>query len=301
MDGVTDPPFREIVDIYSHPDILFTEFVSSEAIVRQSKNILKSLLFHKSKTLIFAQIFGDNPNLMYKAAVVLSKLNFNGIDINMGCPDKTVVHRGAGAALINNPKLAQQCINSVKKAVDENYQITNKKIMVSVKTRIGFDSIITSSWINAILESKPDMITIHGRIAKKIFAGECHWDEIALAANIAKKYSIPVLGNGSVHTLQEAKDKINKFRLSGILIGRAALGNPWIFSDKLPSIQEKVKVMKHHCRLFLKYRPDLQLMPMRKHLAWYCKNFSNSAKIRNLITKVTTLEDLDKILSIISE
>lgn len=330
MDGITDSPYREIVDIYGHPDILFTEFVAADAIAKGATNVLYGLMRHKTKTPIIAQLFGANPENLYKAAIVALTMGFNGIDINMGCPDRKVTSRGGGAGLIKTPKLAQKCIGSVKNAVkdwkngitlekaDINPNIINsimslrgsqltretkqspnfkRQILpVSVKTRIGYDSVITEEWISQIIETKPDMITLHGRTLRELYYGHAHWDEIGKAAILVKQAGITFLGNGDIKSYSEAQDKIKQYSCDGVLIGRAAFGDPWIFFNKIPTLVERLSTMRHHCNLFLKFRPDLQLMPMRKHLAWYCKGFKKAAEVRNRLTKVTTLEDLEGIL-----
>lgn len=327
MDGITDLPFREIVDIYGHPDLLFTEFVSADAIEKGAIKTLYGLFKHKTKIPIIAQIFGCNPKTLYKAAVVVAYLGFDGIDINMGCPDRKVISRGGGAALIKTPRLAQECIKSVKQAVKDwstgitlekanihaniINNITNNVIVqsiellklrdsipVSVKTRIGYDSIITEQWIENLLEAKPNMISLHGRTLKQMYHGKAHWEEIGKAAKICHRARVKILGNGDIKSVQQGNEYCWEYSTDGYLIGRAALGNPWVFANHIPTLKERINVMKHHCRLFLKFRPDLQLMPMRKHLAWYCKGFNGAAEIRNKLIKVTTMEDLNSIISL---
>lgn len=325
MDGVTDSPFREIVDIYGHPDILFTEFVSADAIEKGVIKVLYGLCRHKTKTPIIAQIFGNNPKALYKAAIVALAMGFDGIDINMGCPDRKIILRGGGAALIKTPKLAQKCIKYVKQAVKDwqdgislkkaninseiiNYisknsvqsigRLKNKNIIsVSVKTRIGYDSIITEEWILNLLEARPNMISLHGRTFKQMYHGNANWEEIGKAAKICHQAKVKILGNGDIKSVKQGNEYCQKYGTDGFLIGRAALGNPWVFSNHIPTLTERIKVMKHHCQLFLKFRPDLQLMPMRKHLAWYYKGFSGAAEIRDRLTKVTTINDLNLIIN----
>lgn len=336
MDGITDSPFREIVDIYGHPDILFTEFIAADAIEKGAIKVLYGLFKHKTKTPVIAQIFGNNPKSLYKAAIVSLALGFNGIDINMGCPDRKVISRGGGAALIKTPKLAQDCIRFVKRAVkdwkegislekadihddivrqvrthpesnDESILESSLKLLpgmtknplsVSVKTRIGYDSIITEEWISQLVETQPDLISVHGRTLRQMYHDQADWIEIGKAEKICHQAKIKIFGNGDIKNLNEATKKIKDYSLDGVLIGRVAMGNPWIFSDKTPTLKERVDVMKHHCQLFLKFRPDLQLMPMRKHLAWYCKGFPGSAEIRDKLTKITTMDDLKNILKL---
>ncbi len=321
MDGVTDAAFREIIDIYGHPDVLYTEFVPVEALEHGSSRVLNALRKHRTTTPIVAQIFGSTLSAYYLTAFIIPELGFDGIDINMGCPDKHVVLKGGGAALIKNQKLAQAIVRTVTQAVEDwvngrtlaslhlpeeilafikKYSPAHTKrtgIPVSVKTRIGYDTPITNDWIRSLIEASPDLITLHGRTLLQMYTGKANWDEIGKAALLCKKNGVMLFGNGDIHSLAEARAKAADFSPDGVLIGRGALGNPWIFSEKTVSWQERTEVMKHHARLFLRYRPDLNLIPMRKHFTWYCNSFNDSAKIRNQLMNVTSPVDLHKILS----
>jgi len=319
MDGITDAAFRYIIDTYGKPDIMFTEFIPVEAINRGISRILYSFLHHKTNTLTVAQIFGYNLQSFYKAALVACEMGFDGVDINMGCPDKHVVGHGGGAALILQPKHAIKIISVVKKAVRDwfdgftvdsrllsgeiisfigNFRkkskisVRRRMLPVSVKTRIGFDKIITADWIKALIQARPSSISLHGRTLKQLYSGKADWEEIAKGALLCAKENIPLFGNGDVQSLNEALQKAKLYKTQGVLIGRAALGNPWIFKNKVPSMKERFAVLIEHTKKFVEYRPDLKIYPMRKHFTWYCKNFSNSAKIRNGMMKVSSLKDL---------
>jgi len=292
MDGITDPAFREIVDKYGRPDVLFTEFVSVEGLAHGAKPLLKSLQKHVTKTPIVAQLFGSDLKAYKKAAEIVCSLGFDGIDINMGCPDKNINKKGGGAALIGRPILAQDIIKTVKETVEK----TKKSIPVTVKTRIGLDKIITEDWMNTLLKAKPDAITLHGRTLIQMYKGYSDWDEINKARILVKAQNILFLGNGDIKSVPQGKEFANKYELDGVLIGRSSLGNPWLFNETTPSIKERFKVMIEHSKLYLKYRPDLQLYPMRKHLAWYCTGFEGSRKVRDQLMKVVEMGDLESIL-----
>jgi len=341
MDGVTDGAMREITDIHGHPNVIFTEFVPVTAIKKGIVKVLYSLKHHQTKTPLVAQFFGNDPDAFYQAVFIAGELGYDGVDINMGCPARSVAQRGGGAGLIKNPKSAQQIIKTCKQAAKDwsegrkisqiklNQGIldfikiqnqTRKKqllrpsksrcnrdevgtesvarslIPISIKTRIGYDKPITEEWISQLLEIKPDAITVHGRTLRQLYHGKADWEEIAKAVKIAKKTQTLILGNGDVKSIEEAKEKVKKYKVDGVLIGRAALGNPWVFADKIPMTKERFKVMLEHCNLFIKYRPDLKIVPMRKHFAWYCKGFDGAAKMRDQLMRVNTLDEIKKII-----
>lgn len=323
MDGVTDAAFRYITDKYGKPDVLFTEFIPVEAIEKGTSRVLPAFLHHKTPTPTIAQIFGHELKAFYKAAIVACEMGFDGIDINMGCPDKHVVSRGGGAALILQPKHAAKIISEVKKAVNDwsdgltlqsagiseeiitfvtlfrrNFggKIVRKLLPVSVKTRTGYDKVITKSWISHLIESVPAAISLHGRTLKQLYSGKADWEEIKKGALLCSKANIVFFGNGDVKSLTEALQKAKQYKTSGILIGRASLGNPWVFKNTVPNLKDRFKVLIEHTKKFMEYRPDLKLFPMRKHFTWYCKGFSHSAEIRNELMKVSTFNELKDIL-----
>ncbi len=323
MDGVTDAAFRYITDKYGKPDVLFTEFIPVEAISRGIVKMLHAFVHHKTTTPTVAQIFGHDLKAFYKAAVVACEMGFDGVDINMGCPDKHIVARGGGAALILQPKHAQKIIAIVKKAVHDWYEglpldsvdlkgdiirfislfrqkfdikLIRKLIPVSVKTRIGYDKVVTQKWLQNLIEARPAAISLHGRTLRQLYSEKADWNEIAKGASLCSKENILFFGNGDVKSAQDALQKAKDYKTDGILIGRASLGNPWIFQNKNPDQQTRFKVLIEHTKKFMQYRPDLRLFPMRKHFAWYCKGFRHSAKIRSDLMHVSSFNDLQEIL-----
>lgn len=349
MDGVTDAAMREITDIIGKPDVIFTEFVPAMAIKKGIIKVLHALKHHLTKTPLVAQFFGNDPDAFYQSVFVAAELGYDGVDINMGCPARSVAQRGGGAGLINNPKLAKEIIRSCKQAAKDwdggkkisqikldqkildfiqTYSqqilsvvsfpqvlaandadcalvgslpqlppVAKSKISISVKTRIGYDKPITEEWIGQLLEEKPDAITVHGRTLKQLYHGLSDWEEIAKAAKLANKTQTLILGNGDVKSIDEAKEKVKKYNVDGVLIGRAAMGNPWVFTDEVPMIKERFKVMLEHIKKFISYRPDMKIFPMRKHLAWYCKGFDGAAKMRDQLMRINSIEEIKDILS----
>ncbi|MBI5122481.1 tRNA-dihydrouridine synthase [Candidatus Roizmanbacteria bacterium] len=290
MDGITDAPFRHIADIYGKPDIIYTEFISVKGLILGRPAIQRMLLCHKTNTTMIAQFFGNEPEYFYQAAQVAMEKGYDGVDINMGCPDKSVFHRGAGAALIIQPELAKKVILSVKKAVQN-------RIPVSVKTRTGYKIPQTKEWISQLLEAEPDVICLHARTFAQKYSGRADWEQIGIAADLAKPTKTKIFGNGDIKNREQALEKIKQYNLAGVLIGRAALGNPWIFKGVVPTTEERFKVLLEHCEKFREFFPKSDFSIMRKHLAWYVKDFYHAAEVRNQLMQVKSVDDVKKILS----
>jgi len=298
MDGITDAPFRNIADIYGKPDIIYTEFISVKGLILRRPAIQRMLLRHKTNTTMIAQFFGCEPEYFYQAALVALEKGFDGVDINMGCPDKSVFHRGAGAALIIQPKLAKEIVLSVKRAVKDGAEKFNikKYIPVSVKTRSGYKIPQTKEWISQLLEAEPDVICLHARTFAQKYSGRADWEQIGIAADLAKPTKTKIFGNGDIKSRQQALEKIKQYNLAGVLIGRAALGNPWIFKGVIPTTEERFQVLLEHCKKFREFFPESDFSIMRKHLAWYIKDFPYAAEVRNQLMQVKNIDDVKKIL-----
>lgn len=326
MDGVTDPAFRFIIDSIGHPDILFTEFVSSEGLSRGILSLTRTFRHHESKTPLIGQIFGGEPTSMYCSAVILCAIGMDGIDINMGCPNRHITKSGGGAALMQTPDMAKKIIRHVRQActdwkngiklhdLDMPSRFTrflqmnfangwNRKraaIPVSVKTRIGFDKPDTVPWIHTLLEEEPDAITLHGRTLIQMYEGRADWHEIQKAAALARKTNTVFLGNGDIISYEDAQEHI-RFSPDGVLIGRSSWGNPWVFTKhSKPSIKEKIRAALLHCDAFMELTPKDHVLSLRKHMAWYLKGFPNATDIRTCIMKCETLEEIKTFLQSLS-
>jgi nifR3 family TIM-barrel protein len=266
MDGVTDHAFRHIQKKHGNPMLLFTEFTSVDGICAGASALLKDFLYDESQRPIIAQIYGRNPRNFYQTAILLCQLGFDGIDINMGCPAKTIAHSGSGAGLIRTPSLAQEIVRAAKdgaqawlngatvrdcvdipaalaarvEALHRQLPPTfqqRRPIPVSVKTRIGYDAPQVQEWIPQLLESEPVAITIHGRTLTQGYSGESNWDEIGCAAEIACGSKTLILGNGDIRSLDDAYERIAKYGVDGALIGRASYGNPHVFRQESRAAQ----------------------------------------------------------------
>src|SRR3989344_2864791 len=229
MADVTDATFRRIIAKYGKPDVMFTEFVSCDGLCSAGqKNLWPILKFIKKERPIVAQVFGAKPENFYESAKLIKKLGFDGIDINMGCPDKKVIKQGAGAALINNSRLAQEIIRQTKKGARLSGGQAGA-MPVSIKTRIGYDKYDKKEfkkWLTALLEEKPAAITIHGRTKKEMSVVSARWDIVAEAVKIRNEFDSSdnhtlILGNGDVQSVADAKEKSRISGADGVMIGRA--------------------------------------------------------------------------------
>jgi len=323
VDGITDAAFRQVVDELGKPDFMYTEFVPTEGLFRGRETLLHALNKHKTKTPVIAQFFGPHPQYYSCAFFIAAELGFSGVDVNMGCPDTHVVQKGGGAALLLDLPRAREIVKTLLKARKEwkngkrladtdlpenmkravkKLQVTSYKlqkkgdILISIKTRIGYHSSQVDEVIPYLIESGVERIALHGRTFEARYSGHADWDEIAKAKEFTKGTEVTLWGNGDVKSVSEANEKIKTYGVDGVLIARAAFGNPWIFKDYTASVEERNRAMLYHAKLFLYYRPDLDLRPMRKHLSWYCKGIEGSAKLRDKLMKVKTLDDLSVIL-----
>jgi len=302
MANVTDAAFRRMMAKHGKPDVIFTEFVSCEGLCSRGKtNLMRDLLFHRSERPIVAQLWGVTPEYFYTCAKLIAKLGFDGIDINMGCPDKSVEKMGAGAQLMLNPRLAKKIIDATKRGAG--------RLPVSVKTRIGYDKINTRQWISHLLKARPAAIIIHGRTRKEMLYAPVHWDEIAKAAVLAKKYGTRtsrtlIIGNGDIKDPVEAKEKARTYGLDGVMVGRALIGNPWFFNAKKPAggipNEEKIRVMLEHTALFnMLFHPDLPKGPswkhfdtMKKHYKAYISGFPGASKVRAKLMEAKNADEV---------
>ena len=295
MAGVTDRAFREICSDFG-ASFLTSEMISVKGLIYNDKKTLE-LLSHKKDGKPFAvQLFGREPEDFYSAAKIVSNLGVDIIDINMGCPAPKIVKSGAGSYLMKEPKLCGEIVKAVKKATD---------LPVTVKIRSGIDE----NHKNAIQIAKEceysgaDAITIHGRTREQMYSGNADLDIIK---NVANSVNIPVIGNGDITSYKKAKFMLDSTGCQMVAIGRAALGNPWIFksinlkNDSFPlTIEERIKVMKAHIEKIIKYKGEnIGMKEARKHLSWYIKGINGASILRKKIFEITTFNDFLKICNI---
>ena len=346
MDGVTDATFRHIVATHAHPDIVFTEFTNVGEICHSRKGGWGAFQYSHEERPILAQLYGKDPELFYQSAHIVCEMGFDGLDINMGCPSKNVASSGSGAALIRTPERALKIMEaahqgikdwangqSLKEAgvrpaiIEKVYEMNTENnwiphtpsnrspIPLSVKTRLGYDEVVIHEWSECLAEGKPEAISIHGRTLQQMYRGQADWEAIGLAAQQIRKKGILVLGNGDIKSLQEALNAIRIYGVDGVLIGRASLGNPWMFRniDKLrQAIQSKnpvdltpdtidlatrFQMILEHAAYFESRNPKEGFPRMRKHLGWYCSGFPHAAAMRANMVRTSSSHDVERILS----
>lgn len=304
--GVTDAAFRRVIAKYGKPTVMFTEFVSADGLCSRGRPaLLTDLLYSEGERPIVAQLFGSNPETMYRACCLARELGFDGIDINMGCPDKGIERQGAGAAHIKNPKLAQEVIAAAMRGAQH--------LPVSVKTRIGYSKNTLEEWLPYLLEMQLAAITVHGRTRKEMSRVPAHWDAIGRAVELRDKYDSAsghtlILGNGDVQDLDEARKKVAQYGVDGVMIGRGIFGNPWRFNkeqkiEDLP-LQTRLGVMIEHIKIFeALYKSDSSdekrkkpFDVMKKHFKAYVNGFDGAKELRMKLMETHNAQEVEEIV-----
>ncbi len=297
MEDVTDYVFREIIATQvPRPDVFFTEFTSADGLCSKGREeTIHRFKFSERQRPIVAQIWGTNPETMYKAAQIVQKMGFNGIDINMGCPVPAVTKHGAGAGHIKNMQNAKEVIDATRKGAPS--------VALSVKTRIGFNSIITEEWAGFLLKQKLDALTIHGRTAAQQSKGNVEWGEIAKIVQLRDAISPTtiIIGNGDVLSYAQAVDAHKKYGVDGIMIGRGVFYNPWVFDKSAnPPIHTKseyLALLHSHLNLFKESwgnKKNFQIM--KKFFKVYVKGFDGANELRQHLMECRTNEEVVDIL-----
>lgn len=331
MDGISDHPFRYIQKKYGDPMLVYTEFTSVEMICQGDARVLRNFLYDETQRPIVAQVYGRTPDFFYQAAILLCTLGFDGIDINMGCPARTVAQSGSGAALIKTPQLAQQIVLATRRGVRDwangaslrdCADITSpiaaavrarhaqlplryrqpRPIPVSVKTRIGYDRPVVREWISTLLEVEPVAIGLHGRTLKQSYSGVADWDAIGQAAELVRPTSTLLLGNGDVASTADADWRAEAYGVDGILIGRASYGNPFVFGDRAASDISThlwADIALEHAQLYataFQREEKYHFLPMRKHLGWYARRMEAGRDLRARLVQTRSPHEVAQLL-----
>lgn len=293
MAGVTDLPFRLLCKEQG-AGLICMEMVSAKAILYNNKNTESLLTIHDGETPVSLQLFGSDPEIISEMAKRIEDRNFAILDINMGCPVPKVVNNREGSALMKNPALAEKIVEKTVKAISKP---------VTVKLRKGFDE----EHVNAVEVAKAveaagaSAVAVHGRTREQYYSGQADWDIIA---KVKEAVTIPVIGNGDIIDGESAEEMLKQTGCDGIMVGRAARGNPWIFREIKtyletgehalpPTAEEKKDTILRHAALQLQVKGEyIGIREMRKHLSWYTAGYPHSAKLRQKINEMETMEEL---------
>ena len=300
LEDVTDAAFRRLVARHGKPAVMFTEFTSADGLVLApaagQRSLRKKLLFDESERPIVAQLFSAVPERIEQAARMVAELGFDGVDINMGCPVREVVHTGCGAALIKNPALARELIRAAKKC----------GLPVSVKTRIGYDKDELDTWLPELLAEDLAAITIHARTRKEMSDVPAQWDAVARAVEIRSHCQgdtltqTLIIGNGDVQDVADARAKIAETGCDGVMLGRAIFGNPWLFADRAepPSREERINALLEHLAFFEALLGNTtNYITMKKHFKSYISGWNGAKELRVKLMETGNVEQARVILS----
>ncbi len=320
MAGVTDASYRQLIKGIAPETIVYTEFLSTDAIHYGAKKTMQMLHFNPEVEHPFiVQVFGKDPDHFLSAAKVIEEMGADGIDINMGCPAAKVVSSCHGSSLLRNPELAVELVIATKEAVS---------IPVSVKTRLGWESSEELiPFCKKIVKAGADALAIHGRTFHDKYSGEAKWDPIYA---LKKEVDVPVIGNGDIKCAQDALDKIGN--LDGVMVGRGTFGNPWLMGDITEALrsrkskvespktkdvghetcdfrpmvstvekltfEEKIPFIISHCELAVSTKGERRgMLEMRKHLASYVKGIDGAKELRSKLVRVESVDEVREILS----
>ena len=297
MAGVTDLPFRLLCKEQG-AGLLCMEMISAKALQYKNKNTKTLLSIHPDEYPVSLQLFGSDAEIMSRMAQEIEELPFQILDINMGCPVPKVVKNGEGSALMNQPKLVYEIVSKIVKAI-------NKPVTVKIRKGFGENHVNAVEIARIIEEAGAAAVAIHGRTREQYYSGKADW---GIIRQVKEAVSIPVIGNGDVVSAESALALRTQTGCDGVMIGRGAQGNPWIFSDLIqyertgsipprPDHAAIRNMMLRHARMQIEFKGDyLGIREMRKHVAWYTKGLKGSAKLRDDINKVESYEELEKLL-----
>ena len=320
MAGVTDAAFRFMVAKYSKykgkdigeygkedleelesggPHLIYTEFVSADGLFLGGREeIIKDMKYSEAERPIVAQFFSSDPERMKKCASLAYDLGFDGVDINFGCPDRTVCKQGAGSEIIKNPELAKEIVEKVKEG--------SKGLPVSVKTRAGY---VTDGemeeWIGTVLKTKPSALVLHARTRNDMYKRPARWGLVKKAVEMRDrlKSETLILGNGDISSMDDLYIKVEESNADGAMVGRALFGNPWFFHKdiSLVSVEERLRVLVEHAELFEEiFSKEKNFAHIKKHFRGYVSGWSGAKELRTKLMSTENSEELKKVIYIIN-
>lgn len=317
MHDVTDAAFRNIIAKYGKPDVFYTEFVSTEALMSEKGHdkVTHYLKFSDTEHPIIAQVFGSKSEKFFETTKLVASLGFDGIDINMGCPEKNAVRGGSCAGLFHTPDIAKELILACKRGAQEyakeNPELNGgEPIPVSVKIRIGDVKVDWENWIAKLLEAEPAAIAIHLRTRKEMSKVDAHWEEMPKIVEFINEHTAAetrpvVLGNGDVKNIEQAQKLINETNCDGIMLGRAIFGNPWLFAGAHspeqptppPSLEERLAVLIEHTKLYEKtFEGKKPFDIMKRHFKAYVAGFNGAAELRMQMFETKSAAELEEVI-----
>lgn len=299
MEDVSDPPFRAVCKD-NGADLMYTEFISSEGLIRDAIKSKQKLDIFDHERPVGIQIFGGDEEALAMSAKIVEAVNPDIVDINFGCPVKKVVCKGAGAAVLKDIPLMIRLTEAV---------VRSTSLPVTVKTRLGWDynSINIEEVAERLQDAGIQALSIHGRTRTQMYKGEAQWSLIGKVKNNSR-IVIPIFGNGDIDTPEKALEYKNRYGIDGVMIGRAAIGYPWIFNeikhyihtlDHLPppTIEQRIDVIQKHLKWSVKWKGGrLGILEMRRHYTNYLKGFPHIREFRNKLVTLSTMEEIEDVL-----
>ncbi len=306
MANVTDSVFREMFAKFGGPDVMWTEFVSADGLNSAGKNhLMPALKFSRKEKPIVAQLFTSKPESMEKAAVLIHKLGFDGLDINMGCPDRAVLRQRSGAALIQDPMNAIAVLNGARRGWGRGEEA---RMAVSVKTRIGYSE-LDLKWIRTLLEQNLPVLTVHLRTRKELSEVPAHWELMPKIVKLRDKVApnTLIIGNGDVPSIDHATRLIKETGCDGVMIGRGVFGKPWFFAKAHATKTERAKfelsftprkrleILIEHAKLYEKTFKGKNFDIMKKHIKAYVSGWDGVKEFRMRLMEAKSAKELKRI------
>lgn len=304
MADVTDIAFRTMIAKYSKPhgpDVMWTEFVSADGLCSPGREVLaRDLEFTDAERPVVAQLFSSNPENIRKAAALCRELGFDGIDLNMGCPDKSIEKQGSGAAHMKDWKRAQEIIRAAQEGAGN--------IPVSVKTRLGYNKVEFMQWLPKILECNIPALTVHLRTRKELSLVNAHWELMPEVAKLVRDMTGPlteggtiILGNGDIKSVTEGKEKAKETGCDGVMVGRGVFGTPWFFDEeefnKEKPLEERLRICVEHTKLYEEKLGDIKSFAvMKKHYKAYVHGFDGAKELRMKMMEAESSADIEEIV-----
>lgn len=301
MADVTDAAFRRIIAKYSKPNgpsVMWTEFVSADGLARAPeagrKKLLADLMYTEAERPIVAQFFTSRPEMMEKAATLARELGFDGVDINMGCPDASIEKQKAGAALMKDPARAKEVLFAAKAGA--------KELPVSVKTRLGYNKDELDTWLPELLSANPAAITVHARTRKEMSLVPARWERVKRAVEIRNEVNsnVLILGNGDIKDMDDARLRVAVSGADGAMLGKAIFGSPWLFHHSYErwntpgTLKERLGIMVEHTKLYEELLPHKSFAIMKKHYKAYVSGFDGAAELRARLMEAKDSKEIEE-------